>query len=160
MCIHISPPSWASLPTPSHSSRSLQSTEQRPLCYTLVPTSYLFCTWQCTSIPGSLFIPLPTSWCPHIHSLCICLDSCPANRLICTIFLDTVSVCIKIWYLFFSFWLLHSVLQTLGPSTALQMTQCLMLFWWQIDAHKSVLLEKNKIQTLSEGLPIPWNACF
>ena len=30
----------------------------------------------------------PSLLCPHTHSLCLCLYSCPANRFICTIFLE------------------------------------------------------------------------
>ena len=45
---------------------------------------------------------LPAS-CPHVHSLHLCLYSCPADRLIFTMFL-TPYICISRWYLFFSFW--------------------------------------------------------
>ena len=42
------------------------------------------------SILISQFIPpSPSLPCPHVHSLHLCLYSCPANRFICTIFLDS-----------------------------------------------------------------------
>ena len=49
---------------------------------------------QCHS-PNSPHPPLPTQ-CPHIHSLCLSLYSCPVNRFIWTIFLK------KFWSRIFS----------------------------------------------------------
>ena len=36
---------------------------------------------------------------------CLCLYSCPANRFISIIFLESIYMCVNMWYLFFSFWL-------------------------------------------------------
>ena len=36
---------------------------------------------------------------------------------------------VNIWYLFFSFWQLHSAWQTLGPSTSVQMTHFRSFLW-------------------------------
>ena len=55
-----------------------------------VPTSYLFYICQGTYV--SLPVFFPTS-CPHICSLCLCFYSCPANRFICIIFLDSTYIC-------------------------------------------------------------------
>ena len=56
-----------------------------------VATSCLFFTWQCIySILVSQFIPLsPSPLCPHVHSIHPHLCFCPADRFICTIFLDS-----------------------------------------------------------------------
>ena len=52
--------------------------------------------------------------------LYICLYFCFANRFICTILLESTN---KQYYMIFVFLLLHSVLQSLGPSMSLQMAQ-------------------------------------
>ena len=129
LCTHISPPSWTFLPplhpTPLGHHRALSwalcATEQ-------LPTSCLFYT---DSDLGSLSLflnvtvhvsqhllskrlffllsqfvpPAPSALCPHVDSLCLHLYSCPADRFFCTIFLDSIYICVNIWYLFFSFWL-------------------------------------------------------
>ena len=57
-------------------------------------TSYLFYTWWCIYVSSTLPVcpPFPSLQCPLVHSLHLCLYSCPANRLVCTIFLDSISV--------------------------------------------------------------------
>ena len=47
----------------------------------------------------------PLQLCPQVHLLRLCLYSCLANRFISIIFLDSIHICVNIWYLFFSFWL-------------------------------------------------------
>ena len=42
--------------------------------------------------PNSL-CPSSPPWCSCVCSLCLCLYSCPANRFICTIFLDSTCMC-------------------------------------------------------------------
>ena len=55
---------------------------------------------------SSQFILLcPSSLRPRVHSLHLHLYSCPVNKLISTIFLDSVYLYMLPWYLFFSFWL-------------------------------------------------------
>ena len=50
--------------------------------------------------------PSPPTPCPQVHSLCLCLYSCPAPRFIRTIFFfRSVYICVSIWYLSYSFWL-------------------------------------------------------
>ena len=86
VCIHISPPSWTSLPPcpPSYPSRSLQRTE---LSFPLVSAvDMVVCLCQSWS-PNPSSPPLP-ALCLHVHSLHLHLYPCPANRFICTIFLD------------------------------------------------------------------------
>ena len=41
--------------------------------------------------------------CPQVHSLCLCLYSCPSLRFIITIFFQILYICVSIQYLFFSF---------------------------------------------------------
>ena len=60
-----------------------------------VPTSYLFYTWQCTYINPKLPVHptlLPGSASTHWFSTSVSL-SLPANRFICTIFLDSTCMC-------------------------------------------------------------------
>ena len=85
------------------------------------------------SMPLSHFIPAypSPSPCPQVHSLCLCLYSCPAPRFFRTIFFPLrfhiyVLAC-GICYLLSD--LLHSVWQTLGPSTSLQITQFCFCLW-------------------------------
>ena len=71
---------------------------------------------------------LPSSLCLHVCSLCLCLYFCPANRFICTIFLDSVYM-ILLNICFSLSALLHSIQQTLDPSTPLQMSQFHPFLW-------------------------------
>ena len=57
----------------------------------------------CVSIPVP---PTPLSpWYPSICSLYLYSCFCFAQKIIYAIFLDSIYICINIWYLFFSFWL-------------------------------------------------------
>ena len=88
------------------------------------------------SMPLSHFIPAypSPSLCPQVHSLCLCLYSCPAPRffrafcfvLFCFRFHTYV---LAYGNCFSLFDLLHSVWQTLGPSTSLQITQFCFFLW-------------------------------
>ena len=68
-----------------------------------IPSDNLLSIWKslcfsyCLNL-SSLLLPL---LCPQVSSLCLCLYSCPANRLIRTIFLGFIYICINIKYLFF-----------------------------------------------------------
>ena len=73
----------------------------------------------CQSYSASSSHPLLPALGPPVHSLCLHLYSCLANRFISTIFLDSRDNI----YLFFSLDLFYSVWQTLDSSTSLQMTQ-------------------------------------
>jgi len=91
----MSPPSWTSLPTPTptHHSRSSQSSRWAPCVIQLLPTSQLFYTWQCIYLNATLSVhpTLSFPWCVHnVCSLCLSLYSCPANRFIGAIFIDSV----------------------------------------------------------------------
>ena len=75
-------------PTPGHH----RASSWAPFAIQQIPTSALFYTQQCVYVSVNLLIrctlfPCPLCW--HIHSLHLRLYSCPANRSICTIFLDS-----------------------------------------------------------------------
>ena len=62
---------------------------------------YYRATWEAHFIHSSVYtsIPIPKSshspfapWCPYVCSLCLCLYYYFANRLICTTFLDLLSL--------------------------------------------------------------------
>ena len=132
LCVHtyplpLEPPSH---PSPAHPSRLSQSTELSFLCYAAAShyqsvSCGVVNICQCHS-PSLSHPPLL-----HLVSarlfLCLCFYSCSPNRFVWTIFLDFIYMC-TIWYLFFSFWLIHSVWQTLGPSMSLQMTRHWLYF--------------------------------
>ena len=79
---------------------------------------YLCQTWS----PSSSCPPLPL--CPHVHSLLLCLYSCPGTRFNYTVFY----IYALIYDIYFSLSdLFHSVWQTQVLSTSLQMTQLFQL---------------------------------
>ena len=106
--IHTSPPSWASSHPPSSCPlRLLQSARMVSLGYMVafhwLPILYMV-VYICQLL-SQFAPPFPSPLCPQVHSLCLCLSSCPANRFISTVLLDSIYVCVNLWYLFFSFWL-------------------------------------------------------
>ena len=90
-------------------------------------------TWETLSIlhmvmhicqsqsPSSSLPPLPPL-CPHVGALHLHIYSCPPDRLISTIFLDSIYMHYYMIFVFLSD-LLHSVWQILGPSISLEMIQ-------------------------------------
>ena len=87
----LEPPSHPTIAVPLH-----VITEHRAELPALSqpPTSWLVyttvCIRQCCS-PSSCLLLLPSSPpCPPVHSLHLHLCSCPANRLVCTVFLDSL----------------------------------------------------------------------
>ena len=100
VCIYMSPPSGASLPppTPPHISRLSQSTGFGfPVSYTKFPLApYFINTYGkvcATVLLSQLFLPRPPLLCPKVCPLYLCLLCCPANRIISTIFLDSIYMC-------------------------------------------------------------------
>ena len=79
------------------------------------------------------FIPVYTSPspCPQVHSLHMCLNSCPDPGFIRMIsFFFRFHIYVLAQGICFSLSdLLHSVWQTLGPSTSLQITQFCFFLW-------------------------------
>ena len=82
ICIHISPPSWTSLPplhpTPPGHHRTLS---WAPCAIHQLPNSHLFYT-QYTYASATLNSSRSPFSCPPILSLCLHLYSCPKNRFI------------------------------------------------------------------------------
>ena len=90
VCAHVSPSSWTSLPTHHHPTLWVitEHGAELPAPYSSFPSA-IYCThavYICTNpnppVPPTL--PFPT--CPHVHSLHLCIYSCPAHTFICTIF--------------------------------------------------------------------------
>lgn len=110
---------------PIRPSRWALSTGLSSLCYIrLFPTSCLLYTGWCMYVYFSATLSSCLSLsllplCAHVHSSQLRLCSCPANSLY---HVSRAYICVNLQYLVFSFWV-HSVWQTLGPSTSLQMTQ-------------------------------------
>ena len=81
----------------------------------------------------SHFVPAYPSHspCPQVHSLCLCLYSRPAPRFFRTIFFFfRFHIYVLAYSICFSLSdLLHSVWQTLDPSTSLQITQFHFFLW-------------------------------
>ena len=136
ICPHVSsllqlPPSHPPYPTPlgGHKAPSWS-----PCAMRLLPTSYFTFGSIYKSMPLSHFIPAyPShSLCPHVHSLCLCLYSCAAPRFFRTFFFffRFHIYLLAYGFCFFLSDLLHSVWQTLGPSTWLQITQFRFFIIW------------------------------
>ena len=85
------------------------------------------------SMPLSHFVPAypSPSLCPQVHSLRLCLYSCPAPRFFRTIFFFfRFHIYVLAYGICFSLSdLLNSVCQSLGPSTSLQITQFRFSLW-------------------------------
>ena len=90
--ITISPPSCISLPPSlSHPSRWSQSTQLISLCYAAASHELSILhlvVYIYVSMLLSHFVPAypSPSPCPQVHSLCLCLYSCPTPRFIRTFF--------------------------------------------------------------------------
>ena len=84
------------------------------------------------SIPISQFIPpLPfPPWYPYVCSLHLCLNFCTANCPVPLYHFARFQIYALIYDIFFFLSdLIHSVWQSLGPSTSLQMTQFRSFLW-------------------------------
>ena len=121
VCVHASPPGPpCPLSTPAGHLRA--PSWARCAIWQVLTSSSFTRGSEHTSVPVSRFVPpSPSPPCPHVYSLCLCLHSCPANRFTCTIF-SRAHIYALIHTVCFSD-LLHSVWQSLGPSTSLQITQ-------------------------------------
>ena len=122
-------------PTPtSYASRSSQSTQLSSLCYHSFPLAICFthCSvymyiYQCCSLSSSHL--LLSQLCPQVCSLYLCLYFCPANRFLQYHF-SRFCIYALMYHACSSLSdLLHSVWQTLGSSTSLQMTQFYSFLW-------------------------------
>ena len=132
--IPISPPSCISLtPSLSHPSRWWQNTELISLCGCFPLATYFTFGSVYMSVPLSHFVPAypSPSLCPQVHSLHLCLYSCPGPRFFRTFYLFFwFHIYVLAYGICFSLSdLLHSVWKTLGPSTSLQITQFSFFLW-------------------------------
>ena len=87
--IHTSPPSWASVPPPTHPSPlgHHRVPGWAPSTVRQLPTPYSTHGNVCISMLFFQFIsPFPSPLCTQVHSLHLHLYSCPADRVISTIF--------------------------------------------------------------------------
>ena len=80
----------------------------RANCHWLSILRMALCMPPCYSLPSSHPL-LPSLPCPQVCSLCLCLHCYPANRVISTIFLDSIYYVLKYNICFFLSILLHSV---------------------------------------------------
>ena len=120
------------LPSPSHHPYPTplgghKAPSWSPCAMRLLPTSYFTFGSVYMSMPLSHFVPAypSPSPCPQVHSLHLRLYSCPAPRFYRTIFFFfRFHIYVLAYGICFSLSdLLHSVWQTLGPSTSVQITQ-------------------------------------
>jgi len=78
--------------------------------------------------PNSTHPPYP-SWYPYICSLHLHFYFWFANKIICTIFLDSKYLCTYMCYLFFSFWLI-SLCMTLFMFIHISINNPILFFLW------------------------------
>ena len=96
-------------PSPAHSSGSSQCTSPEHPILCIEPLDWQFvshviiCMFQCRSPKSSHPLPLPLS--PKDCSIHLCLFCCLTYRVIITIFLNSIYICVSIRYYCFSSWL-------------------------------------------------------
>ena len=90
LCTQIHAPSWASVPPPSHAPGQRRAPRWAPGALRQVPlASFFMCGGVYTSVLLPQFVsPSPCTCVPIVCSQRLYLYSCPADRLLCTIFLD------------------------------------------------------------------------
>ena len=102
---HAPPPTLGQSPTPgiTHTPEREDGTLKRTLLctnpglFSSVAQSYPpLCDPMDCSTPGLPLHQQLLLLCPQVPSLCLCLYSCPADRFISTIFLDSIYICINI----------------------------------------------------------------
>ena len=97
--IHICPLLLNLLPTPFYASRLSQSTEfelqhHRANFHWLILSLYV--VMYVSTLLSQFFSPSPSLPCVHKSVCCLCLQCCPADRFISTIFLDSIHVHIQL----------------------------------------------------------------
>ena len=138
--IPLSPPSCISLPPslshPDRRSVTKHRTNLPVLCGCFPLAIYYTFGSVYMSMPLSHFVPAYPSHspCPQVHSLRLRLYSCPAPRFFrTTFFFFRFHIYVLAYGICFPLSdLLHSVWQTLGPSTSLQITQFWFFYGWVI----------------------------
>ena len=90
----------ATLPIPPLQVFTNHGAELPVLCNSFPLAIYFTFSSVYMSMPLSHFVPASHSPpCPQVCSLRLHLYSCPATRFISTVFLDSIYICISIWYL-------------------------------------------------------------
>ena len=125
--MHTSPPSWISLLPSSHPSRSTQSTKLSALCYT-AGSYWLAISHVVVYIGQPQFSTPPPAPYLHAHSLPLCLYrilQISSSVLIFRVHIYTLvcNICFPLSDL------LHSVWQTLGPSSSQHRTRLSSFLW-------------------------------
>ena len=99
ICIHISPPSWTTRAILDYLQVIRQHWAGLPVLWSSFPHAIYFTHSSVhMSVILSQFVPpcpsppAPTLCRPQVLSLHLCLYSCPANRFISTIFLDSIHI--------------------------------------------------------------------
>ena len=96
--MHMSPPSWDPFPPGlSCASWAAQQLPASQLLYTLGSLLSMLLPQLASSSPSPLRA--------HVHSLRLGLYCCPADRLLCAMFLDSTHIHSCTVFFFFSFWL-------------------------------------------------------
>ena len=108
--IHKSPPFWTSLlfPSPLHLTRLMQSPCLSFLSHTENShwLSILHMVMQVSLLLFPYISPSPSlSLCLLVYSLRLFLHCCLVNKFFSTLSLDSISMCVRIRYLSFTFWL-------------------------------------------------------
>ena len=62
-------------------------------------------TYGNVSFHGTLSIQLTLPPSTYVYSLCLFFLCCPVSKFFSTIFLDSIYIYVRMWYLSFSFWL-------------------------------------------------------
>ena len=115
------------------------------VCATLqIPTGYLFYTWSCPNVRATLSI-YPTLFFPTVSARPFYLPRLYSCKYVHQCYFSRVHICALVHDICFSLSdLLHSIWQTLGSSTSLQMTQFCSFLWlsnvpWYICTISSLL---------------------
>ena len=126
--LHLEPPSH---PSSCHPSGHHRAPSWTPCTTQQPPTSHLFYAWYVyMPMLFSQFVPPSPPLAVSASLFSVSLIAALQIRLISTIFLDSTYICALIYEICFSISdLLHSVWQTLGSSTSLQMTQFHSFIW-------------------------------
>ena len=103
-------PSWTTLPSPSppHPSGLFHTTSSECPASFIKLALVIYFTYgniHVSMLFSYIIPPSPSPTSPKDCSLCLCLFCCLTHRVIITIFLNSIYICINILYQCFPFWL-------------------------------------------------------
>ena len=122
-----------------------------------VSTSCLFYTWNCIYVNPSLPIcpNLPSSrcarQCPHIQSLHLRFYSCPGNRFICIIFLNSTYVLMTVFWKKMMKVMGIMVMIVIGGDEGMMVVVAMMFLMWLYQIHDT---GKDQVPWTMSGLHI------